>query len=321
MTIVTVGMPVYNGMRYLEHTMRSLLEQSEADFAILVLDDGSTDGSGEFIRGLGDPRIKVLTQANAGVTCALNRLLAACETPWLLRHDADDVALPNKVAAATRAARAFPDAGVVHWRARYYGSRRELGAFRSTAEPDPLAARALVKTGRLLSICHPTALLSVEKVRTVGGYRFDMFVEDVDLWWRMALAHEIRFEPELTTLYRIDPRGVSSTHLAKQSLAMIYVQYLLVCALRGRTALPFDEMRSRLEPLLDRGALDFRARVRAGNIALADGMIGRALRQFGSALCLHPVQFARRALYEWRKHGQEVATNGVDPKLLAPLFA
>jgi hypothetical protein len=61
----------------------------------------------------------------------------------------------------------------------------------------------LTKAGYLLAICHPTVTLNVAKTTELGGYRFNLHIEDIDLWWRMALKHEIRLIPEETVGFRL----------------------------------------------------------------------------------------------------------------------
>src|SRR5690348_8434037 len=95
-SLITVGLPVHNAMPYLPEAMESLMSQQCSRFEILVIVDGATDGSLEYLRSLqGRPsmtwRLRVLTQENQGVTATLNRMLRECRTPWLVRQDADDV--------------------------------------------------------------------------------------------------------------------------------------------------------------------------------------------------------------------------------------
>src|SRR5437868_13596098 len=94
----TVGIPVFNGMPYLPEAVQSVLRQSYPHFTLLVINDGSTDGSLEYLNGVRDSRLRVISQSNQGLTPTLNRLLREADTPWLVRLDADDVALPNRLA-------------------------------------------------------------------------------------------------------------------------------------------------------------------------------------------------------------------------------
>ena len=95
---ITVGIPVFNAMPYLPESLESILRQSYSDFEILVINDGSTDGGRDYLRSVRDPRLRVVDQENRGLAATRNRMLAEASTPWLARHDADDVAYPHRLA-------------------------------------------------------------------------------------------------------------------------------------------------------------------------------------------------------------------------------
>src|SRR5580658_4585168 len=96
--LITVGIPVYNAMPWLPQCMDSLFRQTFSNFDILVIVDGATDGSLEYLESVRDSRLRVLVQPNTGVTATLNRMLHEVETPWLVRQDADDVSYPQRLA-------------------------------------------------------------------------------------------------------------------------------------------------------------------------------------------------------------------------------
>ena len=191
---ITVGMPVWNAMPWLPEAMESLFHQTTKAFEILVIADASTDGSTEYLRTLRDPRLRVVEQAHAGLTAALNRLLKETRTPWLVRMDADDVSYPSRIAKLQAAIQAHPDAGLIYSLADYHPRERCAGQFRcSRGTPEEL--RSIVERGYLLSFCHSTVALHVEKARAAGGYREGIRAEDADLWWRMARRFEICLHP------------------------------------------------------------------------------------------------------------------------------
>src|SRR5437868_10398358 len=111
--------------------------------------------------------------------------------------------------------------------ARYYAGGRSLGTFRTT-EGSPERLRELTQAGYLLAICHPTVTLNVEKTLRCGGYRFNLHVEDLDLWWRLALDSEIRLIPSATVAFRLNSGSLSSRNLESQAISALYIQYLLL---------------------------------------------------------------------------------------------
>jgi glycosyltransferase involved in cell wall biosynthesis len=95
--LVSVIVPAYNAARTLATTLQSVLEQTVSDFEIVVVDDGSSDGTAEVARSVVDHRIRVVTQENGGAAAARNNGIDhACGT-WVAFLDADDVWVPNKL--------------------------------------------------------------------------------------------------------------------------------------------------------------------------------------------------------------------------------
>lgn len=95
--LVSVIMPVYNAEAYVAETIKSILNQSFTDFEFLILNDGSTDNSGQIIQSFSDPRIRYLTQENSGIVDSLNRLVQEARGTFWARMDADDLAHPDRL--------------------------------------------------------------------------------------------------------------------------------------------------------------------------------------------------------------------------------
>jgi glycosyltransferase involved in cell wall biosynthesis len=294
---ITVGIPVFNAMPYLPESLESILRQSYSDFNILVINDGSTDGSREYLRSVTDPRLRIVDQENRGLTATLNRMLAEVSTPWLARHDADDVAYPHRLARMVDHISQYPESGVFYSLADYYPAP-SVGRYRTT-QGSPSELRDIVQSGYLLTLCHSTVVLNIERIRALGGYRFDLHVEDVDLWWRTALHYDIRFIPEVLTGYRQQEQGISSTKIEEQTLNTLYIQYLLISHLWKRKPLPYEEAYNPLLRLVNPRKLRFRRHIRAANIELGRGSKNRALVQAACALLASPASFLRRSWDEY----------------------
>lgn len=308
---ITVGMPVYNAMPYLPEAVESLLAQQCRDFEILAIVDGATDASLSYLRSVRDPRLRILTQPNQGVTGTLNRLLAECRTPWLVRQDADDVSRPQRIARLLDAIQAAPEAGMFYSFANYHPSG-SLGTFRCS-RGTPSELRRIVRNGYLLSICHPTVALNVEKTLALGGYRVGLHNEDADLWWRMALQHDIRCIPEELVGFRQHFSSVSARNLAAQSAAALYVQYLLLSHLSRRAPRPFTAVQMLLRQLLSPRTLRAKERLRACNIHLAQSRCLRAAVSFAACAATSPSYLLRRLHDEFAPRGP--IANGIPPQL------
>ena len=101
--LFSILMPVYNAAATLEAAARSVLDQSQGDLELLLVDDGSADGSLELARSLAaaDPRVRVFAQKNGGICAARNRALAEARGRYLGFCDDDDLYLPGALAAVT----------------------------------------------------------------------------------------------------------------------------------------------------------------------------------------------------------------------------
>ncbi|MGB6131175.1 MAG: glycosyltransferase family 2 protein [Acidobacteriaceae bacterium] len=310
-TILTVGMPVCNAMPWLPEAMESLLGQTASAFEILAIVDGGSDESLAYLRSLPDPRLRVLVQENAGVTATLNRMLREARTPWLVRQDADDVSYPRRMEKLLAAIEAHPEAGLIYSLADYHPQERCAGRFRcSRGTPEEL--RSIVESGYLLSICHSTVALHVEKAQGVGGYRMDLHAEDADLWWRMARRYEIQFLPEALVGFRQNTGSVSARNLEKQELAGLYVQYLLLSELWGYAPRPLECVAQTLMRFLRPSGVRAKERLRQFNMERAEGHQAQGLAALAQAFCASPAYVMRRVRDEFR-HG--AIANGVAPRL------
>jgi glycosyltransferase involved in cell wall biosynthesis len=316
MNVVTVGMPVCNGMPWLPEAMESLLRQTTGEFEILAIVDGGTDGSLGYLRGLCDagrrgPRLRMIAQSHAGVTATLNRLLDETETPWLIRQDADDVSYPQRMERLLQAIRRYPEAGVIYSLARYHPRERCAGCFRSS-QGTPEELRSIVEHGYLLSICHSTVALNVAKARAVGGYRMDIHAEDADLWWRMARNFEIRCIPEPLVGFRQNAQSVSARNGERQQLAGLYVQYLLLSELWELPPRPLAEVAGTLLELLRPSRLRAKESLRQCNMHLAERRMLHGLGSLARAAWASPSYVAGRLADEFR---HTAIANGVAPRL------
>jgi glycosyltransferase involved in cell wall biosynthesis len=298
---LTIGIPVRNGMPYLAETLQSVQGQTYGDFEILVIDDGSTDDTGEYLQSLRDPRLQVISQSNQGLTATLNRMLRECRTPWLVRLDADDIALPRRAASVARAIERAPEAGMFYSRAKHHDHANGVSLVRTT-EGSPEELREQTRRGYLLSICHSSVVLNVRKTLDAGGYRFDYKVEDLDLWWRMALRNDIVFLPEITVAYRLNDASLCINGLRDVARNSLFVQYLLLSQLWGRPATNYAEVRPILDCILDERKLQYRERMWKAAICMSNRKYRQAALHMAVAARISPARFLSRCSYPVRQN-------------------
>jgi glycosyltransferase involved in cell wall biosynthesis len=309
--LITIGMPVYNAMPYLPEALESLFAQTCSQFEILVIVDGATDSSLDYLRSIRDPRLRILTQPNQGIAVTLNRILRECRTPWLARQDADDISHPRRIARLSSAIESASQAGMFYSLANYY-PRGSVGTFRSS-RGTPHQLRKIVRDGYLLAICHSSVALNIEKSRHLGGYRVGLHNEDADLWWRMALEQEIQCIPEELVGFRQNKSSVSARHLGEQMVGGLYVQYLLLSHLTRRLPQSYAAVRRPLESLLSPAKIKAKERLREFNIQLARKKYLHAAAAFAASVAASPGQVLERVCDEFAPRGP--LRNGLSPQL------
>ncbi len=178
-------MPVFNGAAHVREAVGSVLAQSFRDWELLVVDDGSTDGSAEMVESGGDSRVRVLRNGeNRGLVPSLNRGLAEARGEFVARCDADDLCAPDRLAEQVAFARGNPavpligsDAGLVTEGGRFAGRWRTGG----------MADLVRWEMNFRTPFAHSSAFFRRKViVERFGGYRERRASEDLDLWSRVG---------------------------------------------------------------------------------------------------------------------------------------
>ena len=184
---VTVLLGVWNPNRdYVELAIRSVLAQTFRDFELLIVEDPSPHSIADLVTAIEDPRIRLLQRPQRGTLgAALNAGLAVARAELVARIDADDVALPERLARQVAFLNANPDVTV-------YGSRITVIDDRGRSVGRrllPLAHDDIVAALRRYNcISHPSVMYRKSAVLSLGGYDETRVAEDYDLWCRMVLA-------------------------------------------------------------------------------------------------------------------------------------
>ena len=193
---VSVIVPTYNRLPLLRETMASVLDQTFGDLELIVVDDGSTDGTAEHVRAMSDPRVRLVALSHGGnVSRALNAGVAASRARWLCVLGSDDVWLPTKLERQMRETRGGGYALELH-AVRADGRQRRADAValrrRRRRSPDG-SRRALLADELGVTIC--AVMMERALVDEVGGFREQFpFRQDFDLVVRIALrapAHAV----------------------------------------------------------------------------------------------------------------------------------
>ena len=208
-------MPVYNGERYLAEAVESILAQTYRDFEFIVIDDGSKDGSRSILESFAarDPRMKVVSRPNTGIIGALNEGLGLARGELVARMDADDIALPERLAKQVAYMDDHPDCVMAGSRVQVIDpDGSPLTILSDALTHDQIVDGFLAARGQLVH--HPAVIYRKDVVLRIGAYR-DIFdeSEDLDLFLRLAEVGRIVNMEEPLLKYR--------EHLAKASRAKV----------------------------------------------------------------------------------------------------
>jgi len=238
---VSVVMGVYNGERYLDACIESMLAQEWRDFEFIIIDDGSTDGTGSILARYQaqDPRIGVYTQANRGHAASLNTGCALARGRYIARLDADDIALPDRLGRQVDFLEDNPAVALVGGAVWLIDSQgRCLGTGMLTVG----AAQIREQLKQSCCIYHSTIMMRKAAFDAVGGYRVPFEdAEDMDLFLRMSERYALETLAEPVGLYRISSSQCGQQNLRRQALRHLAAQ--VAARLRCTTgADPFDQV-------------------------------------------------------------------------------
>jgi glycosyltransferase involved in cell wall biosynthesis len=208
--LVSVLLPVHNGEAYLAAAIESILKQTYSKFELIIVDDGSSDGSAEIAAGFEDPRVVVVrNEANLGLVETLNRGLTLARGELIARMDADDIADARRFEMQVR--RFQRDPGIVAL-GTAIACIDESG--HATTAPGRLALRPAVIRWRLLRgtcLYHPTMMLSRARAGDDARYASEfVHAEDYELLLRLSRRHDLDNLPERLLAQRVHGGSVSS---------------------------------------------------------------------------------------------------------------
>jgi glycosyltransferase involved in cell wall biosynthesis len=242
---VSVLMPVFNGGVYLAAAIESVQAQTLEDFELIIVDDGSTDGSAETIAGFAarDRRIKAYRKHNSGISETLNRGIAEACGDWIARLDADDIMLPHRLERQMAFVLAQPEIVAA---GSYYDIIDESGARCATLRPLPRSLdelRRFLEAREPLAFTHPTMIYRRDVAMALGGYRPEYEpCEDTELFARMlTTSGVILIQQEVLTLYRVHSGAISQRQTTQMFMKRHFVYHNFYRERDGRPAETYDE--------------------------------------------------------------------------------
>ena len=229
---ISVIIPTYNRAWALQRSLDSVLAQTFEDFELLIVDDGSTDGTQELLQTFDDSRICVITTQNQGVSCARNTAIERVRGEWIAFLDSDDQWLPHKLALQWERLQQHPQLQVIHGEEIW---------FRRGVRVNPRRRHAK-SGGWIFAQCLPLCLISPSAVmihrkvfERVGCFDPQMTVcEDYDLWLRITPFYEVGFITDpIINKYGGHSDQLSGRYPAMDAFRVKAIQKILQCDIGG----------------------------------------------------------------------------------------
>ncbi len=194
MPLVTVIIPTFNRGHVIDRAVRSVLGQGHEHLECIVVDDGSTDDTLSTLEKISDPRLKVISSENHGVSAARNLGFSHSRGEWIALLDSDDEWLPHKLEAQLKLSQKNPSLTLIHGEEIWIRNGKRVNPkFKHKKEGGHIFERCLA----LCLISPSAALMKRSLYEEMGGFREDYIVcEDYELWLRVTQKYEVGFVSE-----------------------------------------------------------------------------------------------------------------------------
>lgn len=201
----SVIIPLYNKEDYIDKTIESVLNQSFKNYEVIVVDDGSTDGSLKRVEAFQDLRIKVLKQKNSGVSVARNKGIEACNGTYIALIDADDLWYDDHLFELHKQITIFPEAGLYcnNYEIYYTKDYKRPANLNLSYGNQCLIVEDFFNASIANCLAWTSAVAFSKEIHlSIGGFDTTLKTfQDLDLWIRLALKYKVSFNPNITMSY------------------------------------------------------------------------------------------------------------------------
>jgi glycosyltransferase involved in cell wall biosynthesis len=207
--VISVVVPLYNKALTIRRALNSVLQQTFQDYEIIVVDDGSTDSGGQIVRQVNDSRIRLITQANQGVSVARNRGIQEARASLVAFLDADDEWKVQFLETVLTLRGRYPQAGAyaTAYEVRLAGQKTVYHDFdgvpidRWVGLLDNYFRSAILYT----PFCASSVAVDMNVFTTIGYFAAGVGLgEDLDMWVRIAIRYPIAYDNSRLSIYHYD---------------------------------------------------------------------------------------------------------------------
>lgn len=289
---VSVLVPTFNRANYIAECLDSLLAQTMPALEIIVIDDGSEDGTGEMLKRYGQ-RIRYVHKNNGGKPTAVDLGLALAQGDLIWIFDDDDVALPDAIANRVAALQARPDAGFV-FSPHFYGSDGADGKIRKGRMhqfPTYTADSFLFELMKGCFFHLATALVRADAYRAVGGFDIELLSsEDYDMQLRLARAYPAAYchEPSFIFRQHAGARGAKAIRYGEDQREKVFRKFDQRVGQKLRASLPLGDYLVPRQAQVSGPAVLRRALLARMTVMASKGCLPEMMEDLQSVLTLLP---------------------------------
>jgi glycosyltransferase involved in cell wall biosynthesis len=233
---ISVILPVYNGALYVKAAIDSILSQSFIDFELIIINDGSSDGSEAIIRSINDTRIRFLQQENCGLAATLNIAISMARGEFIARQDQDDISSAVRLQRQVDFLRRNPYVGMVGSNAEIWVNDKKTDRLLIHPTDDASIHFALLFDNPFV---HSSVMIRRSVFERVGGYCEDKSrqpPEDYELWSRVARDFKLANIPENLLAYCEVPGSMSRSGMNPFLHRLINISAENIACYTGRAA-------------------------------------------------------------------------------------
>jgi glycosyltransferase involved in cell wall biosynthesis len=210
----SVIIPTFNRCVFLKQAIESVLMQTEPDFELIVIDDGSTDNTAILVKNIADKRLVYIHQPHQGVSSARNLGISLAKAKFIAFLDSDDCFKPEKLKIAREYINRFPDINIFHTEEIWYRNQKLLNQKKIHQKPDGYVFDNALQ---LCCIGMSTSVVKKDLFKQIGCFDENMpACEDYDLWLRACATYPVKLIPEVLTI----KHGGHADQLSRQYPAM-----------------------------------------------------------------------------------------------------